>query len=364
MQPEIGRKASYSKQRLELELALIYQWFLLSDEIYHLKATEKVLSLFENPTQEIKSVLRELLQKWLPDHSLTHSQGMIQLILKYFETNERQKFLEIASKLLEQVDHQPSFSPEVLGRIYKRRAKTYLELKKYPEAIIDFIEATKLKPDYAPAFYGCGQTCFSLTDYGCVVAYFTKTISLNPDHEQAYIYRGLAHLQLRNLPEARKDFFQSWKQDSSRLRDGLMAEWLNIYERGIVPGASERLEMIAMANPKSFTANICLAVALWTQRKFTEAQKKLELTAPLNPTGRDAYSYYFWKGMIHAKLNEWEKAKGAIEIALNYGLPPVLLLALFSFSKDRTDFYRYYAEPLLARHKLLPSATNPLQRIR
>lgn len=469
LQPETDKKVlRCSKQRLELEQALIYQWFLLTDETYQIKAAEQTLKLYEvltkKQTQQVISMLGELLQKRFPDQSLTRSQRMVQLILKYIETNERQEFLKAADALLEQVGHLRSFSPTVLGRIYYRRAKTYLELKQYQEAIADFTKAAQsdtkdeklyygrgmaylrlksyksamedfqrvlklnpdsaraydglvavyvslneyqqgieefnrrqkrhprsalvlngrgwinwsfhnyqdalkdfnqaieLKPSYADAYYGQGQTYLLLQEYRLAIESFTRTIKLNPAHPKAYTYRGLASLQLGNLPEASKDFFQSWEQDSSRLLDGLMAEWLNIYERGIVSGTAERLEMIAKTNPKSFAANICLAVALWTQGKFPEAQKKLELTAPLNPTGRDVYSYYFWKGMIHVHLNEGEQAKGAFDIALKLGLPPVLLLALRWFSRDNTGFYKYYAEPLLVRHKLLQSATNPSKR--
>ena len=44
---------------------------------------------------------------------------------------------------------------------------------------------------------------------------------------------------------------------------------------------------------------------------------------------------------------------GAIEKALEKGLPPVLLTPLKWFAQDRPDFYRKYVVPLMALYYLL-----------
>jgi tetratricopeptide (TPR) repeat protein len=74
---------------------------------------------------------------------------------------------------------------------------------------------------------------------------------------------------------------------------------------------------------------------------------EIEAAISLEPREWDAY---FWKGMICAYLGRNSAAIEAIEKALELDLPPVLLTPLYWLQRDRPDFFREYAEPLLKRY--------------
>ncbi len=57
--------------------------------------------------------------------------------------------------------------------------------------------------------------------------------------------------------------------------------------------------------------------------------------------------------MICAYLGQNQKAQEAFDQALNESLPPILLTPLRWFKKDRPDFYKKYAAPLLAEYNML-----------
>jgi hypothetical protein len=75
---------------------------------------------------------------------------------------------------------------------------------------------------------------------------------------------------------------------------------------------------------------------------------ELEQAISLDAEGWDAY---FWKGMLCAYFYPGRNlaATEALGKALEMGLPPVLLTPLYWLEKDKPNFFKKYAAPLLAR---------------
>lgn len=82
-------------------------------------------------------------------------------------------------------------SPE-LELTYYNRALAYIAQKKWNEAIRDFDEAIKLKPDFMIGYYRRGTAYLEQKSYTAAQGDFEKVIELNPDnlparHNRAYI---------------------------------------------------------------------------------------------------------------------------------------------------------------------------------
>ena len=79
-------------------------------------------------------------------------------------------------------------------------------MERHEEAIADYDEAIRLKPDYAQAYYNRGNAKGRLERHEEAIADYDEAIRLKPDHAQAYYNRGAAKAALDLRDEARKDF--------------------------------------------------------------------------------------------------------------------------------------------------------------
>lgn len=109
----------------------------------------------------------------------------------------------------------------------------------------------------------------------------------------------------------------------------------------------ERLETIAAADPNSYTAHNCQGIALLWRKHFVEALAELDQALLLDQKRWDAH---FWKGMTCAFLRQDEEAITAVKIALDLGLPPILLAPLHWLEQERPDYYEKYIVSILAKY--------------
>jgi tetratricopeptide (TPR) repeat protein len=97
-----------------------------------------------------------------------------------------------------------------LHKMYSYRGMSYSRLAKYKEALADYEQADKLKPNQLDYVVGIGQIAFETKDYNKVITTFTKAIGLyKPDKKNelafAYYARGRAHHELKSKEKAKKD---------------------------------------------------------------------------------------------------------------------------------------------------------------
>ena len=104
---------------------------------------------------------------------------------------------------------------------WKERARCWMDLKKYDQALMDQAQGLKLKPDQWT--YANQAICWeNKDDYTQVVASYTKAIELDPDYQFALTWRGYAYgVKLDRYAEAKSDYERAIKaggdQDSSLL---------------------------------------------------------------------------------------------------------------------------------------------------
>ena len=114
--------------------------------------------------------------------------------------------------------------------------------------------------------------------------------------------------------------------------------------------APARLEAIAAMNPQQYAGHVCRGMALLLRERLEEALAALDQALLLNPGMGEAF---FWKSLVCALLGRDEEAVAALVWVktVELPLPEVLFAPLRWLEQKRADFYRRYAEPVLARAK-------------
>jgi tetratricopeptide (TPR) repeat protein len=97
-----------------------------------------------------------------------------------------------------------------LPKMYYYRALCYSQLKKYKEALSDYEQADKLKPNASEYITPMGQLAFEIKAYQKTITNFTKAIALYKPVQKnelafAYYARGRAYYELKDKVKAKKD---------------------------------------------------------------------------------------------------------------------------------------------------------------
>ena len=105
-----------------------------------------------------------------------------------------------------EVINAKSTTPEVRFKAHRARAEAHAERAAYNEAIADFTEALRLKPDDGESFYGRGQSRLSLNQVDSAISDFTQAIRYLGEKPGLYVARGYAQLVKGNANESIADF--------------------------------------------------------------------------------------------------------------------------------------------------------------
>ncbi len=97
--------------------------------------------------------------------------------------------------------------------LYALRAKEYLRLKKYDEALADADKAVQLNPKNTNALIIRGLVKTEKRDYDGAIADFTQSIKLAPNQGYAYIGRGTAYERKEDYDPAIADYAKAAEVD-------------------------------------------------------------------------------------------------------------------------------------------------------
>lgn len=89
--------------------------------------------------------------------------------------------------------------------LYKQ-GETFLDLKRYQEALTAYKKALKIRPDYLEAWAGQGDALFHLKQSKEALDAYDKAIQIQPDYLEAWRGRGYALTQLQRFEEAVDSF--------------------------------------------------------------------------------------------------------------------------------------------------------------
>ncbi len=103
--------------------------------------------------------------------------------------------------------------PAARVEAYRTRAEAYLDRAAHKEAIADYSEALRLKPDDGASYFGRGEARLALNQTDGAISDFTQAIRLNDEGAGLYVARGYAQLVKGNANEAIADFTVAIRRD-------------------------------------------------------------------------------------------------------------------------------------------------------
>ena len=104
---------------------------------------------------------------------------------------------------------------EYIRRAYGNRGMYYKSQARFAEAIDDFTQAAKLKPDDPISYFNRGLTYFTMNNSNDALKDFDRVVELNPQQPIVYTYRLQARLVLQDTTGALADGAKAIQLDSA-----------------------------------------------------------------------------------------------------------------------------------------------------
>ncbi len=92
---------------------------------------------------------------------------------------------------------------------YNNRGAVKAALGRHDDALADYAEAIRLKPDHASPYYNLGIVKAKLGRYDDALADYAEAIRLKPDHDGAFYNRGVAKAKLGRYEDALADYAEA-----------------------------------------------------------------------------------------------------------------------------------------------------------
>jgi len=195
---------------LETAQAIVCQLFLLPDEASHIKAIEQILYIYKytdtEQGREISKILRDLGQERPNNQANASARKTARHLLLYIEPYQaNHNLLATIDYLLERVAQAPSFSPELLATIYRRRGNLYANRREEEEAISNYNRALDFDPTVTWTYILRGNAYRWLGEYQKAIKDFDHALELNPKNAWAYAERAVAYLERAEYERALED---------------------------------------------------------------------------------------------------------------------------------------------------------------
>jgi tetratricopeptide (TPR) repeat protein len=279
----------------------------------------------------------------------------------HYRLKEYQQALEHFNHGLEIAPHHP--------HLFIGRGKTYARLKAYQQALSDFSHATQLTGELM-AYNHRGCLYLELQDYRNALADWDQWLEVAPEHPRAggiLFQQGCAYLRLKDPIQATICFTRSYELASTQ--DGFSwaqdyvlwaREWSVMCQTS--PGPHTLHHFAAIAKGDHYTAYVCRGVIFFLQKEYQQALTALQYATTFHydvDWYRDPWSDFwrewdapFWLAMVYLALNQEEDARVALEQALAFEMPPILLRPLAWFEQEKPELYEQLVKPLFDRYEM------------
>jgi len=202
--------------------------------------------------------------------------------------------------------------------------------KNYEQAINKFTRALSLDPNHADAYVWRSDAYIQLSQYQQAIEDCTQIISIDPDNIPAYVRLGFARLSLEEYQQSLEDsnraislisltFNQtdtnSWlsqayaQQGDAHQSLGNSNEAIENYQKSldIVPNDDLRAKLDALNNAKNhlFDQYFNQGITLVNQENYQQAIEQFTRALTLNPNHADAY---VWRNYVYHCLNKYQQA--------------------------------------------------------
>jgi len=189
---------------------------------------------------------------------------------------------------------------------------TYLNAKRYQEALLAFEQAIQLDPNDAVIYNGKGLALSNLNRYGEALAAYEQAVQLNPGFENAYINKAYVLFKLRRHLEALTDCERAIQLGPNNASfynlKGLVLSDLNRYGEALAA-----YEQAIRLDPNITTPYNNKSSLLYSLMRYQEAIVSCEQAIRLDP--RNAVMHNS-KGNILLALKRYGEALAAYEQAI------------------------------------------------
>ena len=188
---------------------------------------------------------------------------------------------------------------------YANRARAYLELKRYQEAINDYNQTIKLDSKYVGAFVNRARAYLGLMQYQKAIADYNQAIELNSKCIEAYVNRAIAYSELKRYQAAIDSCNQAIKLDSkcvgAYVNRAIAYSELEQYEAAIAD-CNKAIKL----NPKCLEACVARARAYLELKQYEAAIADCNQAIKLDSKCIEAY---VTRAKIHYELKQYQAAK-------------------------------------------------------
>jgi tetratricopeptide (TPR) repeat protein len=220
------------------------------------------------------------------------------------------------------------------SELYKR-GETFLELKRYDDALAAYNRAVELRPEYAEAWNGKGDTLLALKRYEEARNAYDKAIQFQPNYGEAWIGRGNALNSLQQYKEAINSFDKALE-----IKPDSLAAWnsrgnvqikLQQYSEAIAS-----FDKAVQLQPNYAPAWNSRGWALHNLRRYEDAVKSYDKAVEFKP---DSSQAWYQRGNALINLQKYQEAVESYDKAVQF--QPDFFKAWFSRGSALINLRQY-----------------------
>jgi len=180
----------------------------------------------------------------------------------------------------------------------------YGKLGRYQEAIDEYKQTIKIKPDYAEAHYDLGTVYYGLGRYQDAIESYKQAIKIKPDLVEVHYNLGVAYGRIGRYQDAVESFKQvvRIKPDYAKAHDNLGVAY---GELGRYQDAIEAYKQAIRIKPDSTQAHYNLGVNYYKLGRYQDAVEACKQAIQIKP---DFVSAHYALGVSYLKTGDKESA--------------------------------------------------------
>jgi len=200
-----------------------------------------------------------------------------------------------------------SRDPNVRKQKYFESGQRYYAEGKYREAVIQFLNATKVDSTFAEAHYQLAQSYLKMQDWQHAYFEISRTLELQPNHYKA-------HADMVNM---------------------LAADYASTSNPDDLTSAKQHTDLLLEKQPNDPATHIAVANLLNAQQKYSEAIAEIQKAITLAPSSGDSYLNL---ALVQTRTGQFDAAEGNYKKAIDLkaeGENPRMALAAFYQGRGR-----------------------------
>lgn len=192
----------------------------------------------------------------------------------------------------------------VTASIYNNYGTIYDAAGDYADAIAYYRKSIDINPDYADPYYNRGNTLRHQDDPSQALLDYDKTIALNPDYTEAYNNRGIVNGDLGNFSGAIADHTRAIEIAPDRAT-AYVNRGVAHFQQGNLPQSISDFTKAIGIDPHLVEAYKNRAIAYAQQGEFDHALRDCAKAIEIDPNYTHAYRA---RAGIYLRRNDFDKA--------------------------------------------------------